>query len=221
MVIMKGALTILIADGSQIFRAGMIAALKQLTSVEKILEASTLEEAKKLVNQEEIDIAMMDVGILLDQNNNLNLDLQSFKYVPRVIAIGMSYDEAKFNNLVKAGFSGFILKSIQHEELCAALEIVNKGMTYFSHEIMDEIVRKNFMERPDRRRRGDMFTLTKREMEVLKLICEDMSNDEIARILYISPRTVDGHRANIINKLGVKSKVGLVKYALKNNLITN
>lgn len=221
MVIMKGALTILIADASQIFRAGMLSVLKQLSGVEKILEASTLEEASKLVSQDEVDIALMDVNILLDQKNDLRLDLENLRHVPRVIAVGSSFDEAKFNNLMKAGFSGFILKSIQQEELCAALEIVNNGMTYFSHEIMDEIVRKNFMERPDRRRRGDMFTLTKREMEVLKLICEDMSNDEIARILYISPRTVDGHRANIINKLGVKSKVGLVKYALKNNLITN
>ena len=67
---------------------------------------------------------------------------------------------------------------------------------------------------------SDHFSLTRRETEVLRLICEDRSNEEIAKILFISPRTVDGHRSNIIHKLGVRSKIGLVKYALQNNLIS-
>lgn len=218
---MKGALTILIADGSQIFRAGMVSILRTLSNVEKITEASTLDEATRLIGNETYDIALVDVNLLLDGRNNFALETSKIKDLPKLIAISPVYDEQKFSQVIKHGVAGFILKSIKQEELCAAMEVVMNDKSYFSHEIANELVMSNFLNGSSVRRRGDVFTLTKREMEVLKLICEDMSNDEIARILYISPRTVDGHRANIINKLGVKSKVGLVKYALKNNLITN
>ena len=218
---MKGALTILIADESQIFREGMMAVLQKMVNVDRVYEASSTEEVQKLFEKADLDVALVDLNFMVDQKNSLRVGLDSSLARPRVIALAAGYDEPKFNRLMKAGVAGFLLKSIKKEELCAALDIVSTGRNYYSHEITNEIIQKSYTQPPAPRRRGDIFSLTKREVEILKLLCEDMSNDEISRILFISPRTVDGHRANIINKLGVKGKVGLVKYALKNNLITN
>lgn len=218
---MKEAMTILIADESQIFREGMMAVLQNLVNVDRVYEASTPEEVQKLISKTDVDIALVDLMIMVDQKHNLLINYDGSSIKTRVIALATGYDEEKFNRLLNTGVSGFLLKSISKEELCAALEIVSGGKSYFSHEISNEIIKRNYAQPAPPRRRGDIFSLTKREMEILKLLCEDMSNDEISRILFISPRTVDGHRSNIINKLGVKGKVGLVKYALKNNLITN
>lgn len=211
----------MIADSSQIFREGMMAVLQKMMLVDKVVEATSPEEVQSLIDHAGIDIALVDLNFLVDQKNSLMVNFHPKGGSMKMIALATGYEEARFSRLIKAGVSGFLLKSIKKDELSAALEIVSTGKNYYSHEITNEIVQQNFLKTQAPRNGRSIFTLTKREMEILKLICDDMSNDEISRILFISPRTVDGHRSNIINKLGVKGKIGLVKYALKNNLITN
>jgi DNA-binding NarL/FixJ family response regulator len=124
-------------------------------------------------------------------------------------------------NMLEAGARGYILKSTGMNELIEAIKTVAAGENYFSKEVSNTLM-NSFMSRKGRSTTKDRICLedlTKRETEILKLIAEEHTNQEIADILFISPRTVDTHRRNLILKLNAKNTAGLVRFAIKHNLI--
>jgi DNA-binding NarL/FixJ family response regulator len=218
---MENTYNIIIAGRSQIFREGMTSVLKKFSFSGQISEASDIDEISELIETNKPCIAIVDVRILLNDEDQVCPELvENVNGELKIIALGSIFDEIKLSRLMKSGISGFILKSIRKEELNSALLIIAEGGYYYSHEISNKVLNRIYTGNNARRRRNDNFRLTNRELEVLKLICDDMTNQEIGEVLFISSRTVDGHRANILNKLGVKSKVGIVKYALKHNIVS-
>ncbi len=137
----------------------------------------------------------------------------------RVIALSMHGEQEFYRPMLDAGAKGFLLKNSEFARVAAAAEKVAAGGTYFSPELMDALTRA--MHPADTATFEGCYTesLSERETEVLPLVCEGLSNHQIAERLFISKRTVDKHRANILAKTGCKNTASLVIYAVKNNLI--
>jgi DNA-binding NarL/FixJ family response regulator len=132
----------------------------------------------------------------------------------------MHNDEEFILNSIKSGAKGYLPKDIGRDELLKAIYSISNGEEYFSKDISDTILKGIIKKtKSESRLLNKVPTLTNREIEIIKLVAEGFLNKEIANKLYISIRTVDSHKKNIMQKLKLKSTVDLVKYAIKNNLI--
>jgi DNA-binding NarL/FixJ family response regulator len=139
----------------------------------------------------------------------------------KVLALTMLSEDQHIKKMIKAGASGYILKSSGKEELIKAITTIMDGKHYFSDEATQSILQELVQPSVSKNRDADEVNITDRELEVLKLIVNEFTNQEIADKLYISVRTVDTHRRNLLQKTGAKNTAGLVKYAIKNNLLEN
>ena len=197
----------------------MISVLKSMPFEKNVYEARDLESASQIVEEHHVEIVIVEYALIARTDGAVALTSEIFGKPVKIVSMAGSYEEMRLPRLLKSDVSGILLKDIENEELLAALNLMKKGERYICHEISKSIINRVYPEKMTRNSR-DHYQLTKREMEIMKLMCEDMSNQEIAKVLFISPRTVDGHQTNIINKLGVKSKVGLLRYALKHNILS-
>ncbi len=138
----------------------------------------------------------------------------------KIVAFLDINDEKYFKRLLEAGVDGFLIKSVEASELEYAINILFKKKSYYSHHLSTHIFEKMFIQSSTNGhfKPYENINLTNREMEVLYLICQEYTNEEIADKLYISPRTVGGHRNSIMNKIGARNTAGLVKYALEHSL---
>ena len=135
----------------------------------------------------------------------------------KILAISMHGEHNYIMKMIEAGATGYILKNAGKDEMLMAIESVVKGGSYFSSDVSAELF-KQLQQHSDKTKAEHQAPLTKREVEILRLIAQEFSNAEIAEKLFISIRTVDTHRRNLIEKLEVKNTAGLVRYALKNGL---
>ncbi len=135
----------------------------------------------------------------------------------KVLALSMHDDESHIINMLQEGTAGYILKTTGQKELTKALRLVAEGHSYFTKEASEVMLGYIAQKKPVKKERykGE---LTKREREILKLIAEEYTNFEIADLLCLSPRTIDTHRRNLLQKLDAKNTAGLVKYALSHDL---
>lgn len=132
----------------------------------------------------------------------------------KILALSVSYDVSIVHDLIDAGISGFIIKTIGRDELIEAIKTIAQGNIYFSREVSNEILRSL-----SNKSEEETYHLTDREIEIVKLIAQEFSNAEIADKLCISERTVETHRKNIYRKTNTKTIVGLIKYAVEHKLI--
>jgi DNA-binding NarL/FixJ family response regulator len=135
----------------------------------------------------------------------------------RVITLSMFGDDHYYTRMVESGASGFLLKDSDIEEVYAAVDAVVAGDNYFSAILYGSLVHN--MTRIEATKVDDEDSLSEREIEILVEVCAGLSNQEIADKLFISKRTVDKHRANILEKTGCKNTANLVVYAIKNRLV--
>ncbi len=217
---MKRKLRILIVEDQHIFRKGLILLLKEIPGVEIFGEASNGQEFLEMIQDERPDIVMMDIQMPV--MNGIEATKKAIELYPslRIVAISMFGDEEYLVSMLEAGIKGFLLKTVDEYELSKAIELVADNKNYFSDELLPVLTnslvnRKTRSESPEPELREE---LTKREIEVLNLICKGFTIKEIADQLFISQRTVDGHKANLFRKTGVDSSVKLVTFAIKNNL---
>lgn len=204
---------IAIIDDHKLFRAGLKTLLEGLETCGSIVEASGGEEFIKLLSTEDINIALMDID--MPGMNGMETTRRALEIDPdlKVICLSMYDDDEYYSSMIDAGVKGFVIKNAEIDELNNAIIKVGAGEKYFSPEKLYNIVlrKKNAEPVPD--------ALTIREKDVLKLVCEGLSNREIAKKLQISKRTVDKHRENILSKTGCHNTAMLIMYANKNKLI--
>ncbi len=205
---------LVIADDHEIFRKGLRIVLNEMDEVKVVGEVQNGAELFEMLKNHEVDLVLMDIR--MPEMDGIEATRRVVEKYPRikVIALTMFEEISYFNQMIEAGADGFLLKKTTTNELHRAISQVMGGETYFSEEFISNV---NRTQRPGSRLAT--IELTEREQEVLELICKGMSNSEIAKSLGVSARTVDGHRAHLLEKTGAKNSPHLVMYAIKNGLI--
>ena len=206
---------VIIVDDHKMFRSGLRFLLSNVPNIKVIGEASNGKEFLDMAEKEHIDIALMDIN--MPEMNGIDATKIAKEKYPnvKVIVLSMHGEEEYYDQMLDAGVKGFLLKNSDADELIAAIEAVISGKSYFSQELLVDILDQKRLQKL----RNDTVKLSQRELEVLKLICDGYSNAQIAEQLFISHRTVDRHRSNLLSKTGCKNSTSLVMYAVKNKIV--
>jgi DNA-binding NarL/FixJ family response regulator len=217
---MESKIKVFIVDDHSIFRKGLMLQLKEIKTIEVIGEASNGKEIiEYLETNSEIDIILLDIKMPVMDGIEA-AGIISVKYPKiKIIALSMFDEEEYFQNMLDAGVDGYLLKNVSKEELERAITFVSSGNNYYSSEMFPILTKKFTHKKDTTEKLLPIDTLTKRELEILQLITDGFTNHEIAETLFISQRTVDGHRNNILSKTGAKNTVSLVTMALKNKWV--
>lgn len=206
---------LLIADDHQLFRNGLRILLSAFDDFEVVGEASNGEEFLKLISPGMSGVALMDIN--MPEMDGIEATRRASKIAPdlMIIALSMYGEEEYYYKMVDAGAKGFLLKDSDISEVREAILTVRKGGNYFSQELLYHVIQKI----KHRESESKTANLSKREKEILFKICEGLSNHEIAESLFISKRTVDKHRANLLGKTNSKNTASLILFAIRNKLI--
>jgi DNA-binding NarL/FixJ family response regulator len=210
------SIRILIADDHGLMRAGLRSILEDEPTIEVVGEASNGEEALYLAGQLAPDIVILDIGMPGADGIESTRRLKKMSPQIQVLILTVYEEESLLREAIKAGASGYLIKRAVEEDLLSAINAVSRGDMYI-HPGVTRLLVKELS--PDTRPvRSDVEPLTARELEVLGYIVRGFTNRQVAGTLSISIRTVEGHRASIFGKLGVKNRVELIEYAEKHGL---
>jgi NarL family two-component system response regulator LiaR len=214
------AIKILIADDHAFVREGTRRILEQETDLEVVAEAGDGQEAVKLACDLKPDVALLDVA--MPRLDGIEATRQIKALCPAVAVLVLSaYDDDQFIfGLLEAGAAGYMLKSVRGHEIVDAIRAVHAGESVLHPLVARKVLNRFAGISGKSRERKSLELLTEREMEVLKLVTKGLSNKDIAEGLYLSVRTVQGHLANIFNKLRVGSRTEAVVHALKEGWVT-
>lgn len=209
---------VIICDDHQILVQGLRSLLKDNEEIEIIATANNGHELLETLKFKKPDIILLDVDMPVMDGYETLKHVKSKHSSIKVISLTIHLDKNIIQKMMEAGASGYLLKNINKSELSEAIRKVHSGKIYISDEATNSLLDKEKLEVKTAQLDETTEELTKREIEILKLIAEGYSNTEIGGMLYISPRTVDTHRTNIMKKLNVKNIAGLIKYAIQTGL---
>jgi len=213
-------INVLIADDHKIFRDGIKALLDEARNIHVVGEAGNGDEVLEKLRKIKPDVVLMDINMPncngIQATKTIRLQFPKVK----VLALTMYEDDNFIVDMMDAGASGYILKNTGAAELINAIRSVAVGDSCLSKEVSDKLmtyISRSNGKSPKKYTNG--VSMTEREKEVLKLIAEELSNREIAKKLFISLRTVDTHRRNMMQKLKLKNTASLVKYAIRKGMV--
>jgi NarL family two-component system response regulator LiaR len=211
---------VLVVDDHTIVRDGICALLALAGDIEVVGEAANGNEALKLVKELSPDVVLMDIAMPimggLEATRRINREFPKAK-----VLVLTQYEDKEFVfPVIESGASGFISKAAASSDLASGIRSVYRGESYLSPSVAKLLV-ENYQHTASTRVGQDPYKqLTERERDVLKLLAEGHSTQEIANILVITTKTVEGHKTNLMNKLGIHNRIDLVKYALRKGIIT-
>ena len=203
---------VLLVDDHAIILDGLESLLKQDPDLEIVGKVDSVNFALPYLMRDEVSILISDYS--MPDINGLELVKKAKKLSPdiRIIILSMHDEPDVVQEIIRAGVDGYILKKYTHQELLQAIQIIRRGGQYWSPEINRILVRG--LTKP-----ADTVQLTEREIEVLKLLTDELTSREIAERLFISERTVESHRKNLLRKTNSSTTVGLIKFAYNNRLL--
>ena len=209
---------IVLADDHEIFRDGFRVMLKKQPGVELVGEAADGEELIKLVEELQPDVVVTDIKMpKLDGIKAAKMITKKYPHIG-VISLSMFDEENLIIDMLEAGAKGYLLKNAHKDEIIAAVEAVYRDQTYYcnhtSRKLTKMIAESSF--NPNRRPHRPEFTES--EILVMKFICQELSNREIAMNLKLSVRTIEGYREKIQEKISARNTAGIVVYAIKNSI---
>lgn len=211
---------IIIVDDHAMVRSGLRLLLSGKEDIEVVGEGADGDEGIRLVRELKPDVVLMDLSMPhgkdgLTAASELNNEFPD----TAVLILTMHDDDEYLFRAIHAGASGYVLKSAPHEELLSAIRSVSEGNAYLYPTATKRLMNE-YMERMRRGESGDLYeALSEREKEVLSLTAKGYANKEIAEQLIISVKTVETHKSNVMEKLGLKSRPELIKYAVKKGLL--
>lgn len=209
---------IAVVDDQHLFRKGLISLLKEFDGLEVLYEASNGQELIALIKKKRPDVILLDIEMPVMDGIKTAEYLQANYPGIKILILTMHNEEEMIVHLIEKGAHGFLLKDSSIEVVVESIHSVIKSGHYFNDHISQIMIKKIVNNRnvvPD----FTKASLSEREIEVVKLICKELTNKEIADKLCISVRTVDGHRENILKKIHAKNSIGLVMYAFNNGLL--
>ena len=214
------AIKILITDDHQIIIDGLKSLLSDEKDLQVIGEASNGKEAIEFLKLLKADVVLMDIDMPVLIGIEATKKIKSEFDDVRVIILTMHNESGLIKTLVAAGADGYILKNSDQSELLEAIRKVASGNQYFSSDVTLSLLNKNSSQLKQFQTDSKIAELTSREIEILKMIAEGNSNKEIGEILFISHRTVDTHRTNLMKKLDVNNIAGLIRYAIQQGFVS-
>ena len=217
---MNYTIRLVIADDHEIFRDGMALMLSRHQDVVLVGEAENGKELLKLVDEVQPDVVMTDIKMpLMDGIEATKILLQKNPDL-KIIALSMFDEENLIVDMLEAGAKGYLLKNADKQEILDAISNVYEDKTYYcrhtSAKLASLIVKSKF----NPHKKSEPVSFNEREKEIVKMICQQCTTQEIGQKLFLSKRTVEGYRTKILEKMNVKNTAGVVIFALRHHLIT-
>jgi DNA-binding NarL/FixJ family response regulator len=209
---------VLLVDDHQMVRDGFKSLLLKEKSCDIIEEAGNGKEALEILKTKSFDLVLMDISMPEMDGIECTEKISQLYPQTKVLAITMQNEEQHIRKMLKAGAAGYILKNSGKEELLNAIRTILSSENYFSEQAKDVIMRDLLKSEEKKKKVITDIYITNREKDVLKLIVKEFNNQEIADKLFISIRTVDAHRRNLLQKTGSRNAVGLVKFAIETSI---
>jgi len=213
--------SIIIIDDHPLFREGLKTIISRDDRFNVIGEAGSGHEGLEMTKRLKPDLIIVDISLPDQSGIQLTRDLRQLLSDTKVLIVSMHSKIDYIAEAFQAGATGYVVKESASERLLQALKSVEKGDYYLDSSVSHSVV-ENLMKSPLKAAKitdADYATLTPREQEVMRFLAEGLSSKAVAEKLFISPKTVENHRANIMNKLGLHSTIELVRYAAKLGLI--
>lgn len=213
---MNDTIKLIIVDDHEIFRNGLKMILGRLKHIDIVGEASNGQEFLSLIKSTKCDVVLMDIEMPV--MNGIDATAKAMSEYPglKIIALTMFQEDDYIQSMMDSGVRGFLIKNVGKETLDKAILTVYRGGTYYSEELFNFFTKKfaepTKIEEPE-------IDLTSREKEILQLLAQGLGNKEIADKLFISERTVVGHKSHLLAKTGTKSAISLLSFAIKNGLV--
>jgi DNA-binding NarL/FixJ family response regulator len=217
-----GRIHVLLADDHVVLRTGLRMLINAQPDMEVVAEASNGEDAARLAREVRPDIVLMDITMPGAGGIEATIRIRRESPAVRVLALTMHDDAAYLRSILAAGAAGYVVKRAADAELLSAIRTTYRGETYLAPSLAGAMVQEVLGRKP---RKGSAEvpgdTLSEREREVLRLVAQGHTNEEIADRLFISAKTVATYRARLMEKLGLKTRADLVRYALAIGLLTS
>lgn len=210
---------VFLVDDHEIFRKGLKLLLQDIPFVNIVGESSYGDEFLKSLQRITPEVVFMDIK--MPGINGIDATKKALETHPnlKIIALSMFGDEEHLQAMLDAGAKGFLLKNASKEDLERSIITVMNGKNYFSEELIALLASLYITQKQLKETEKELPTFSERELEILNLICKGYTSVEIGEMLGISNRTVDGHRAIMMEKMGAKNTVQLVTFAIKNKLV--
>lgn len=213
-------INIIIIDDHQIVRDGLKALLNEEPSISVVAEASCGVELDSLIAMHKPDVLLMDISLPGKSGIEVCKDIsQHFSHI-KVLILSMYLNQEFISSAIENGAKGYLQKNTSKTELIKAIHTIHSGKDYYSEEVSNIILQtyvKDIKKKQSAKEISD--TLSKREIEILKLVADGLTNQEIADALFISIRTVESHKNHVMQKLNIRTTVDLIKYAIRNNIV--
>lgn len=212
---------VLIADDHEIFLDSLSLLIATFIDVELVGNCKSGAEVINFVKNDEIDLLITDYR--MPQMSGIELTIFLRQHYPKikVMMLSVSEEAEMIREAFQAGVWGYMMKRAGKTELQKAIQTIAKGQKYFSESVVFELMRLGLTDNiPKEEIPNELSQLTEREIDIIRLLANELSSNEIAEKLFIAPKTVETHRHNILKKLNVKNTVGIIKYAIKNGLVT-
>lgn len=206
---------LLIADDHEIFIEALVSLINTIDQLHVLATATNGQEALALVEQyPEAQLLILDVAMPVMDGIEATIELRRRKHTIPILMLTQEVSGGTITRALKAGVSGYVLKTAGKDELLRAITAVVNGSTYMSALASDAVINRV----TGRKVPGELVTLTRRELEVLKQVANGRTTNEIAAALFISPHTAESHRRNLLQKLDLPNATALVRYAIEHGL---
>ena len=207
-----------IADDYKIFREGLKVSLSQDERLEMISEFENGEDLILSIDQNKPDVILMDLKMPIMDGMEATQLIRKKNNDIKILIVSMYEDDKFIIHLMEIGANGYLLKNAEPDEIRKAIYAVHENGYYFNDLVNKALLKKLVIKNNIKPSFNENVDLTEREMEVLKLICKEKTAAEIGKEIFLSPRSVEGIRQRLIEKIGVRNTAGVVMFAVKNGL---
>lgn len=210
---------IIIADDHEIFRDGFKLMLSKQKDILLVGEAANGRELVELVNEQMPDLVITDIKMPIMDGIEASKKIAAQFPDMGIIGLSMFDEDDLIIDMLEAGAKGYLLKNANKEQIIEAIKTVYNGDPYYCKTTSNKLTQMIAKSKFNPYRKKEVIEFSDREQEIITLVCQELTNKEIADKLFLSSRTVEGHRLKIMEKMNVKNPVGLVVYALKHGLV--
>ncbi len=208
-----------IVDDHEVFRTGLKLILSDDDHIEFAFEASNGQSMLDVVVQSNVDVVLLDLKMPVMDGFEASIRLHELCPNVKILILSMFEEEQYIIHLMESGANGYLLKNASPSEILAAIHCVHESNYYFNDQVSSALLRNLVNKKMTNPLFSNSKTLNERELQILQFVCQELTAQEIAEKVFLSPRTIEGIKSSMMEKIGVRNVAGLVIYAFKNGLV--